>query len=862
MISLIFIKLLLIFVSSTISQNTLQWNLNMTTRIAVPLVREFSEPWTSHTIQNQFSHYKTHFEIIIKRNTTFNLTLETSSQIQNLYFYCLADSPYETLNILDLTGKENFTKTLTANFDCVPMISVSNNVPVRMIIETKNWLSLPIFDSNDASLFESQEFEFEFYKNVQIYGFVENYYTQMLLSVNDIDTLKSLKYSLYLGLENQIDIIEYYDYLTGFSPFNSKNIVPSLKLIDRSTLFIRSEKCDKYTLNLNTHTCPETNMNLHFISAINNLDRFLQPQKGFSWILLEKFAEYYNRKENAVDFGETFKLWNDMFATLYQQKFVMKNPMLQSASPYKYEKISNYQKGIYFTEWGYEEKLNLFISLFGYDGTDTNLREFRIRHIPYNQITTDDSVELIPTILELFLDLYDINLLPFLKKVIKDISLSPELELRVLNGHPVMPAIDFGINAKNLPTMSYERDLRKISPLMLVTKMKKTYVNVTFTIESTIDLTNSCLYLNNDCHNIVGKQVNIKLLSDVYSVYVVEEILGNTYISDVKYHTISQTTFINVEVREIQKGKTYFPLLHYRFDAQGLDNKVFLQTFINYKDMKLSLKQLTNAIYDENEYFSLNLKRNGSTVMKYKFPNKSQNQQLLTNDVLKFEVNDELLIYHREPKRLKFNLEGYNNSIAQNNIFLFTNVGLDKISKKIENLKYSFDVLGLSHRKFLKIIINYETMTISLEQLLKDAHKYFKGELYFSISLERNDSSIFEYKLNGTQENKKPLINVKHKLIVNDKIHIFHNEPSRLWLHSKKYNTVKHNTFVVTNEGLLPNNDLSNKIISADIKRIDKFNSEYNIDLSYNALYQYYFANYIRTLRVNDLQVYMPLNWL
>ncbi|XP_051169211.1 uncharacterized protein LOC127286714 isoform X2 [Leptopilina boulardi] len=625
MISLIFVKLLLIFVSSTISHETLQWNLDMTTRIAEPLVREFSEPWTSRMIQNQFSHYKTHFQIIIKQGTTFNLKLETASKIENLYFYCLADSPYESLNILDLTGKKNFTKTLTANFDCVPMVSVSNNVRVRMIIETKNWLSLPIFDSNDASLFESEEFESKFYKNIQIYGFVENYYTQMLLSVNDINTLKSLKYSLYLGLENQIDIIEYYDYLTGISPYYTKDIVSSLKFMDRTTIFIRSEKCNEDNSSIEDNSiiednssiadissiedvsgieeylasffngndinfdivdsfdkiiCQETNLNSHFISAINNVERFLQPNKGSSWILLQKFAEYYNRKEIAVGFGETFNLWNDMFATLYQQKFVISNPIVQSASPYNYKEISNYQKGNDITKWSYEEKLNLFVSLFGYDGTDSNLREFRIRHIPYNQITIDDSVvDIIPTIFEIFLDLYDINLLPFLKKIIKNISLNPDLELRLLNGHPVMPAIDFGIDPKNLQARSEERDLRHVSPLMLMTRKQKTYVNVNFKIQSPIDLTNRCLYLNNECHNIVGKYMRINLLSDVYSVYVIEEIRGITYISDVTYHTISNTMlFIKVDVREIQNGKPYLPLIHYRFDAQGLDNKITKST--------------------------------------------------------------------------------------------------------------------------------------------------------------------------------------------------------------------------------------------------------------------------------------------
>ncbi|XP_051168872.1 uncharacterized protein LOC127286481 [Leptopilina boulardi] len=824
MILLILINFFLIFVSSTISQETVQWNLDTTTRIAVPLVREYSEPWTSRTIQNQFSHYKTHFEIIIKGGTTFNLTLETSSKTENLYFYCLADSPYEKLIILNLAGETNFTKTLTTNFDCVPMVSVSNNVPLRIIIETKNWLSLPIFDSNDASLFESEEFESKFYKNIQIYGFVENYYTQMLLSVNDIKTLKSLNYSLYLGLENQIDIIEYYDYLTGISPYYNEDIISSLKLIDRTTIFIRSEKCNEdnstteeyltstfecedislnFVDSLDAFICPETNLNRHFISTISNVQRFLQPKKGSSWILLQKFAEYYNRKEFDINFRETFNLWNDMFATLYHQKFVIKNPMLQSASPYNYKKILNYQMGNDITKWSYEEKLNLFVSLFGYDGTDTNLREFRIRHNPYNQITTKDSVDIVPTILKMFLDLYDINLLPFLKKIIKDISLNPELKLRLLNEHPVMPAIDFGINPKDLRALSKERDLRQISPLMLGTRMKNTYVNVLFIIESPIDLTNCCLYLNNDCHTIVGKNMTIKLLSDVYSIYVAEVLNGNTYISDEIYHTISKNMLIIVDVKEIPENQTYLPLIHYRFDAQGPDNRLFLEIFINYKDMTLIIKQLSNEISENNLYFLLQLKRNDTNVMEYKFPDKMQNQ-LLTNAVEKFEINDEIHIFHCEPNFLKLNLNGYNNPVEQKNIFRLTSVGLDAISKKIENnLKYEFNALNHDDILFLKIFINYNNMTIKIKQFNDEINKYYKNELYFSFILERNDTSIFKYKFFGSPQNNKSLVNDIKDFKINDKIHIYHTESHRLMLNLEGYfNVISNNSFILTNEGL------------------------------------------------------------
>ncbi|XP_051155655.1 uncharacterized protein LOC127278139 [Leptopilina boulardi] len=397
MISLILIKLLLIFVSSTISQQTLQWNLDITTRIVEPLIQDYSEPWTSQRIQNQIFQYKTHFGIIIKQGTTFNLTVETPSEIENLYFYFLADLPYEKLIILNLTGEKNITKTLTTNFDGVPMISASKNVPVRIIIETKNWLSLPIYNSNDVSLSTIQEYQSEFYKNVKIYGFVENYYSQMLLSANDIDNLKLINYSLHLGLYKQSNLIQNYDYSTRLSANEDKNEETFMSVMDRTTLFIRSEKCNQ---------------------------------------------------ANSTQVSSTSILQSD-------------NNSFNSTS-------------------------NLTIQRC----LETNLN----RHF--------------------------------------------------------ISGMDFSINPENLQSTNVKGDLKHNSPLMLTNKTKETYVNVTFTIESPIDLTNSCLYVNDKCHTIVEKVMIIKLLPDVYSVYVKEQIRGKTYISDVKNHTISQFMSINVEVRE------------------------------------------------------------------------------------------------------------------------------------------------------------------------------------------------------------------------------------------------------------------------------------------------------------------------
>lgn len=635
-----------------------------------------------------------------------------------LYFYCLTDTPTGTFNMINFAGETNSTRTLTANFNCVPMISVSHNIPIVMTIETKNWIPLPIFDSNDVTLATSLEIESTFYENIQIFGFIENYYTQMLLSANDIINIKLSGYSLYQGLQNHIDVVEYYDYLTA-----SKNFYSSL---DRTILFIRSEKCYD-------DSCSNTYFNSHWISVIDEIENFLKPTKESSWILLEKFAHYYNRKEIVDGFGEIFNLWNDIFAILYQQKFQTKNNL----SKFSFNSVSNYRKGFPFIKWSYEEKLNLFMCFFGYDGTDTLLREFRIR---YN----NNFNNIIPIILEIFLDIYDINLLPFLQKIIpfKNYNiplLSPDLELRVLSGHSVMPAVDFNINPTQLQIRSKERDLRKISPLMLLKKARNIYFLVKFAIESPIDLTGRCLYLNNKCHQIEGNSIKLKLLNNVYSIYIAEEVDNNLYVSELTYHTISKNMLIQVKIDKIEENKIFLPFVHYNFDAQGISDIVFLRMFINYKDMTLAIKQLTDQIHDyfkDDLYFSLSLERNGSLIFKYEFFGaSSQNKQSLINVVHKFKINDKINIYHREPHRLQINIPDYNNE-SPTNIFVFTNVGLHNVA----------------------------------------------------------DGNGF-------------------------------------------------------------------KFISADIKRIDKFMKNYSVDLSYNPLFQFYFAYYIRMLLSNNLKSYIPNHW-
>ncbi|XP_051168981.1 uncharacterized protein LOC127286551 [Leptopilina boulardi] len=719
----IFSFFLLFYIANT--KRTINWNKEEIERTVKPSVRKFKNSWQYNMYEGPFYQYKKHFGIIIKKNTTFTLTIETSKDIEELKFFCPTQKTENFIEV-DFHSNGNSTTELTTNFDCVPLLSVSYNVPVVVKIKTKNWTILPIFDSRNLTFLTSQKHEHKFYKKIQTYGFVENYYTQMLVSANDIKEILSKNLSLFVGLQNQVDIIKYYNYLTGASRYVDANDSLSYFLVNKQRFFFRTERNSELAYS-----------NQNWIVFSEGIKNTLQSNRGRKWVTLHEIAHYYDISNDAFGFGPTVEIWTNIFSALYQNKFISKNYWFKFSKSDEKNFISFYQNNVPFVQWGKREKLQFLLNLFAYDGTDKSFREFNIRYYSKEHIHKN---VVIPLILEVFFDLYNINLLPFLKKVINfNVTtplVNPDLELRLLSANPVMPAIDFNLKPTELSARSREKDWRQSLPLMLIRKMKKKYVNVTFTIESPIDITNSCLYLNNNCHTIVGKLINIKLLSDVYSSYIAKEENGNLYISDVNYHIISQETKIHLIVNEITQNSVFLPLVYYEFDA-----------------------------------------------------------------------------------------------------------------------------FGFSDRRFLKIFINFKTMTIGIQQLFGTIHDYFSDELYFSISLKRNGSLIFNYDFFGTQENEQ-LINVTHKLKVNDKIYMFHAEPSRLMFNSKEYNNLENNTFVLTNIGLKDVNDNNFKFLFLDIKRIDEFNSNYNIELSNNALYQIYFSHYIRRLRFNNMIEYIPKSWI
>lgn len=647
--------------------------------------------------------------MIIKQGTKFTLTLETPSKIEAFYFYCLSELPIDDSNTIDFSNEQNSTRTMTAISNCVPMLSVSDNIPLVMTIESENWIKLPIFNSDLSSLTTSVEMESDFYKSVQIFGFVENYYTQMLLSLNDIRRIGKKSVSLSRGLQNHFDIVEYYDYLTNGekSP------------LDRTTLFIRSEEMSNFP----NFQHRETYFNLHSISVVGEMENFLTRKKESSQTLLNMFANYYNREEIVDGFGETLDLWNDIFAKMYQLKFGNREIL----SPI-HSSVTNYRYGSPLTKWNHEEKLNFLLSIFAYDGTDTPLREFRIRY-------RNNSQNLFSTVLEVFLDIYDLNLLPFLEKFIdfKKFTipvLKIDLELRLLTGRGLMPAIDFNLKPSQLQTKSRERDFRRVTPLTLVSKVKKNYHLVKFVLVSPIDLTGRCLHLNNKCETIVKNSLKIQLSSGVYSTYIAEESEGNFYTSEIMYHSINKQMIINLKVKKIEKNEVFLPLVYYNFHAHGISDEMFLQMFINYKEMTIGIKQLTNHVHDyfkDTLYFSVSLERDNSVIFNYEFFGLSKKS--LLNVVHKFRENDRINIFHREPERLKLNIDNYNNDLTRN-IFIFTNVGLKMVASDVEFKFISSDIQRID-----KFIRNY-SVDLSYNELFKFYLSCYIRSLY-SENLEK-----------------------------------------------------------------------------------------------------------------------------
>ncbi|XP_043479777.1 uncharacterized protein LOC122509642 [Leptopilina heterotoma] len=691
------------------TERIVNWNTEEIERTVRPIVRKFDDSWKVHTSKEAFYHHKSHFGIIIKNGTTFSLTTKELKNLSNFYFFCIAQN-YKDVKKIKFEEHSKITNVLTTTSDCVPMMSVSYNIDVEVKLTTNNWIDLPVFDSRNMTYLMAENAEKEFYKKVEIYGFVENYYVQVLLSANDIRELQFKDYSLFVGLQNQVDVIKYYNYLTSASRYVNKNDSYAYALVEKHKIFSHTNE-----------GFAGGHFDFNSIRFTSVADTFLDPTRGLQWSLLHEMAHYYDIKSNVIGIGYTFESWTNIYCAFYQHKFSSMDYWVKYEDQENNTLLSNYRNGITIEnkKWDYKEKVHFYLTLFAYDGTDKSFREFNIRYFSENNTEKENVLQILS---EVFFDLYDINIFPFLKKVIntKTNPFIPYiLELQLLTGRAVMPAIDFGLKPTEMKLKSRERDWRPYLPLMLITKMIEKYVEVTFTIESQIDPTGACLYLNNICHKISGNRMTIKLLSDVYSTYILFEKNQKTYVSDIEYHTISKDTNFPVKVNDLQKAAASLSLIENFFIIEGLGSMRFMTISINYKDMSISIQQTNTNIhhYFPNKlYFAIGLKRNNSVVFIYKFLGSPERNEALVREH-KFEINDKIYIFHAEPHRLKFNLKGYNN-FKRMNTFLLTSAGLHNVAdrkqkiiplqvKKVNDfyLKYNRDLRKNAY--FQAILLDY-----------------------------------------------------------------------------------------------------------------------------------------------------------
>ncbi|XP_043478799.1 uncharacterized protein LOC122509096 [Leptopilina heterotoma] len=867
----------LFFVSNA---SNVRWNTNAIIASASPVVvNSFASSCNKLTYYFQY-HHKTHFGIIVKQKTILNVTVTSSEEIKYFRFFCYTQTPEHSINEINFKGKTKFSVIIEANFNCVPMITDSYQVPVEVEIRTSNWIRLPTFDTNKYRLSTSKDAENKFFDIVKIYGFVENYYTQMLLTSGEIKEIREANLSLYIGLQNQANVIQYYDSLVG-----SKRIIHSpgseygKYTEERTVLFLTRTFCHDSLFSSDEQLsftkkssigCRNKDESCNYVRkdctsaaslgtervAYTSVLPWLQPPENTRWILLHEFGHYYDVEEYFLGFGYVAEVWNNIFAAFYQHKLELDGYWMTFPDSDETNATLNYQNGVPIHLWNYREKLHFFISIFGYDGSDGLFREFAYRHFQVNKATSCNLANIIPTLVETFLDLRNINILPYLKKVVdfKNYTFPlvyPDLELRALSGNSIMPAIDFNKSSGDIQRMSQERDFRPFSSLILLPKVEKENISVQFSIHP-FNLNGECLYLNNECHVINNEMFDLKILANVYSIYIAAKKGDKLYMSEVIYRVISESSKIRVHVKEISKNEVFLPLVYYVVEALGYDDEMCFKIFINYQDKTISISQLTKNIHSvfKNEvYFSVKLTRNGETIFNHKFMGISDDNNTL-NVIHDFKEDDLLHIFHAEPYRLYINdrsLEYIYNETFNDITLVLTKKGLLDIKDNDDTIflkKCTIKATGENDKMFLRIFTNYDNRMISLSQYSKNIHYNFEDKLYFSVKLLRNETEIFEYKFLGISEDD--VLNVNYNFEINDFLCLSHVEQGHILINDERINDYDadegsySNCFSFSENGLL---NIANKhllFIRDDIDRISTFNQNYKIDLSYNPLFDFF----------------------
>ncbi|XP_051175732.1 DNA-directed RNA polymerase subunit beta''-like [Leptopilina boulardi] len=632
-------------------------------------------------------HKKMHFEIIIAKNTNLTINVKSIGNLNNLYFYCLNDLSYWTVNILNYQGELNSTKTISSLYDCVPMISFSNKDAFQVTIKTKNWTFLPVLNYFEVKeTFELKIIENDFLNEIDTYGFVDSYYIQIFLSKRDALAIKN-KYNLIDELKIQANVIRYFN-----------NLIANVDE-ENQTIFLRSIQCHPDVCEDNFYNIKDS-----IITTLNITEFFTNKKEDCSSSLLQQIGRFYEVKYFNRDAYITEKVWLYIFIYFYSLK-------AKSTISIHHIKGIVWNERIPYNEWNFLQKVKYFLYLFDIDGNKNHLifREFNNRYLQQSKNKFSDIISIL---VQVFLEYKNVNILPYLNKA------------------------NFTL-MENSNSREHYNDLK--IRLMCVEKFELKFIShsngtIIINIKSPISINGLCLYINNNCIRIIETNVRQKINRRAFyrfikqndnSIYFAAQINGELYIyenDNVNFKSNSFLSFYNIEIKKVDKSVLYLPLIYYYIDITcGENYELVSRIFINYKtstiifyyykinsfslnvNFNITLENEEIIVFNEN---SIELKEQeySQIVRKEKFQITDKLNIQLSNSNCQIDINNHL------------ELRNYNRKINYFMSFDLTDIGLMKLSDSFEFDIVKSDVMRI--RQFMTNYMNCLNTNVFYQRLL------------------------------------------------------------------------------------------------------------------------------------------------
>ncbi|XP_051175729.1 uncharacterized protein LOC127290930 [Leptopilina boulardi] len=339
------------------------------------------------------NHQKNQFGIIIAQHSEFFISIEADEKIKNFNFYCLDYSPTGG-KIIDFKGETNIQRNLTAINECVPVASVSYQIPINVTITATKWNYLPIFYSYGENKNKTIEDEGKFYDTIESYGFIENFYTQMLLTSRDVILLKASNSSLIKTLQKHTDVVRYYIKLLGENDYNQQSI------------FLRSNMYQNFECN--------SNFTNDWINANTIMEFFNDNYGHLNWCTLTKIGQFYEIKYFIKDLNIVGNVWRHLFANLYRKSIKHKELMVLPVV-YSMTLKQHYFNAIPIQQWTSPLKVHFFKILFNYNNFESIFREFNRQHLKYSNL--NEFNDIVYNLIEVFLVHQNLNILSHLRRI-------------------------------------------------------------------------------------------------------------------------------------------------------------------------------------------------------------------------------------------------------------------------------------------------------------------------------------------------------------------------------------------------------------------------------------------------------------